>query len=171
MRRHATSCDFVFTINVTATVNATAMWLQPEINVFIFPRRCTRLQPITMQESVWAWSTSCGFIVHCYFYVFRFINKGNYCLPSYFYLNMSISYIAELEWRTKSTSVNKNMTKLWRHWVTGRFCRSHITVVIVNNALTRRRCVRIVRYDTRRYFNVRSKADTSQLNLPHGTNN
>jgi len=24
------------------------------------------------------------------------------------------------------------------------------------------------RYDTRSYFNVRSKADTSQLNLPHG---
>ena len=27
------------------------------------------------------------------------------------------------------------------------------------------------RYDTRCYFNVRSKADTSQLNLPHGNNN
>jgi len=27
------------------------------------------------------------------------------------------------------------------------------------------------RYDTRSYFNVRSKADISQLNLPHGTNN
>ena len=26
-----------------------------------------------------------------------------------------------------------------------------------------------IRYDTRCYFNVRSKADTSQLNLPHGT--
>jgi len=28
-----------------------------------------------------------------------------------------------------------------------------------------------IRYDTKCYFNVRSKADTSQLNLPHGTNN
>jgi len=28
-----------------------------------------------------------------------------------------------------------------------------------------------VRYDTRCYFNVRSKADMSQLNLPHGTYN
>jgi len=28
-----------------------------------------------------------------------------------------------------------------------------------------------IRYDTRCYFNVRSKADTSQLNLPHGTKN
>ena len=27
------------------------------------------------------------------------------------------------------------------------------------------------RYDTRYYFNVRSKADISQLNLPHGNNN
>ena len=27
---------------------------------------------------------------------------------------------------------------------------------------------RTIRYDTRCYFNVRSKADISQLNLPHG---
>jgi len=26
-------------------------------------------------------------------------------------------------------------------------------------------------YDTTRYYNVRSKADMSQLNLPHGTDN
>ena len=30
---------------------------------------------------------------------------------------------------------------------------------------------RVIRYDTRCYFNVRSKADISQLNLPHGTDN
>jgi len=29
----------------------------------------------------------------------------------------------------------------------------------------------LTRYDTRCYFNVRSKADISQLNLPHGTDN
>ena len=28
-----------------------------------------------------------------------------------------------------------------------------------------------LRYDTRCYFNVRSKADMSQLSLPHGTDN
>jgi len=28
-----------------------------------------------------------------------------------------------------------------------------------------------IRYDTRCYFNVRLKADTSQLNLPHGNDN
>ena len=28
-----------------------------------------------------------------------------------------------------------------------------------------------IRYDTRCYFNARSKADMSQLNLPHGTDN
>ena len=28
-----------------------------------------------------------------------------------------------------------------------------------------------MRYDTRCYFNVRSKADISQLNLPHGNDN
>jgi len=31
--------------------------------------------------------------------------------------------------------------------------------------------VSVIRYDTRRYFNVRSKADTSQIDLPHVTNN
>ena len=30
---------------------------------------------------------------------------------------------------------------------------------------------RPIRYDTRCCFNVRSKADMSQLNLPHGTDN
>jgi len=29
----------------------------------------------------------------------------------------------------------------------------------------------LLRYDARCYFNVRSKADISQLNLPHGTDN
>jgi len=28
-----------------------------------------------------------------------------------------------------------------------------------------------IRYDTRRYFNVRSKADMNRLNLPHGDYN
>ena len=28
-----------------------------------------------------------------------------------------------------------------------------------------------IRYDTRCYFNVRSKADMSRLNLPHGNDN
>ena len=32
-------------------------------------------------------------------------------------------------------------------------------------------CPTRLRYDTRCYFNVRSKADISQLNLPHGTDN
>jgi len=36
-------------------------------------------------------------------------------------------------------------------------------IVVYNCGLTR--------YDTRGYFNVRSKADMSQLNLPHGTDN
>ena len=35
----------------------------------------------------------------------------------------------------------------------------------------RRQLGHTIRYDTRCYFNVRSKANTSQLNLPHGTDN
>ena len=53
--------------------------------------------------------------------------------------------------------------------------QSHTTqhVSIVKQRITRCQLPRsyttcTIRYDTRRYFNVRSKADTSQLNLPHG---
>jgi len=37
--------------------------------------------------------------------------------------------------------------------------------------IVRSECAKLIRYDTRCYFNVRSKADISQLNLPHGTDN
>jgi len=51
------------------------------------------------------------------------------------------------------------------------FCRvieSHTTRL---TGFTGRDSVARIRYDTRCCFNVRSKADTSQLNLPHGTDN
>ena len=37
--------------------------------------------------------------------------------------------------------------------------------------VTRFEDTRTLKYDTRRYINVRSKANMSQLNLPHGTDN
>ena len=43
-------------------------------------------------------------------------------------------------------------------------CRSKMSREILNSVNT-------IRYDTRCYFNVRSKANMSQLNLPHGTDN
>ena len=48
-----------------------------------------------------------------------------------------------------------------------------IIIIIINtgNQSKQRRRTITIRYDTRCYFNVRSKADTSQLNLPHGTDN
>jgi len=45
------------------------------------------LQPITMQESVWAWSTSRGVIVYCYFHVFRLINRDNLLYAVIFLFN------------------------------------------------------------------------------------
>ena len=42
---------------------------------------------------------------------------------------------------------------------------SHIVYVYTASTLS----YDAIRYDTRCHFNVRSKADTSQLNLPHGT--
>jgi len=43
------------------------------------------------------------------------------------------------------------------------YCTRHLTVSLLH--------LDTIRYDTRCYFNVRSKADISQLNLPHGTDN
>jgi len=53
------------------------------------------LQPITMQESAWAWSTSCGVIVYCYFHMFWLIKKNNLLFAVMFYLTTSISYVME----------------------------------------------------------------------------
>ena len=44
----------------------------------------------------------------------------------------------------------------------------HKTVTVSVNS---QHMASMIRYDTRCYFNVRSKADISQLNLPHGTDN
>ena len=52
---------------------------------------------MTMQESVWALSTSYGVIVYCYFHVVRVTNKGNLLFAViFFYLITSVSYVTEL---------------------------------------------------------------------------
>jgi len=61
--------------NYDCDCDATAAWLRP-----FSLRGGARLQPITMQESVWAWSTSCSVIVFCYFHVFRPINRPKHNL-------------------------------------------------------------------------------------------
>ena len=48
--------------------------------------------------------------------------------------------------------------------------RRHLSVRVVAQ-LVRLVYLNTTRYDTRCYFNVRSKADTSRLNLPHGNDN
>ena len=50
--------------------------------------------------------------------------------------------------------------------------RVHIQLICLFSTavLTESLQLNTLRYDTRCYFNVRSKADISQLNLPHGTN-
>jgi len=67
----------------------------------------TRLQPITTQESVWAWSTSCGVIVYCYFHVFQLNNKGN-LLSAVVFLFNDVDFIRYgTRIRMKSTPGNK----------------------------------------------------------------
>ena len=48
---------------------------------------------------------------------------------------------------------------------------SHKYSLLINVDKTKVMASDTIRYDTRCYFNVRSKADISQLNLPHGTDN
>ena len=55
---------------------------------------------------------------------------------------------------------------LWRATATA--AAATTTIIILRQYLW---CYHTIRYDTRCYFNVRSKADISQLNLPHGTDN
>jgi len=58
-------------------------------------------------------------------------------------------------------------TCIWPSW-----CRCHsLSVASVKSRLVLLFWYDTIRYDTRWYFNVRSKADKSQLNLPHGTDN
>jgi len=104
----ATSCNIVrFRVhNCDWDCDATAMWLRPEINMFIFLRGCTRLQPIAMQESAWAWSTSCGVIVYCYFHVFRLINKDNLFFAVIFLFNY-VHFIRCETWIMHAINVSK----------------------------------------------------------------
>jgi len=55
----------------------------------------------------------------------------------------------------------------WMKRVRFKFCVCDARSLAVGNYS----CCTTIRYDTRCYFNVRSKADISQLNLPHGTDN
>jgi len=58
-----------------------------------------------------------------------------------------------------------NIKNIWRNGWLFHAPYSHCTFVL-KGAQTRQ-----IRYNTRCYFNVRSKADMSQLSLPHGNDN
>jgi len=79
----------------------------------------------------------------------------------------------QLKWRAadidhQHASTRAGGGRAWRLPLTA--SRPHVDSIEVtgqNATLTHYDTTR----DTRCYFNVRSKADMSQLNLPHGTNN
>ena len=104
MQHRATFCSQL-RLRLWCYCDLTAMWLQPEICTFIFLRRFTRLQPITMQESVWASSTSCGVIVYCY-HVFLLINKGNLLFAVILLFNY-VDFIRYGTWITYEIDVRK----------------------------------------------------------------
>ena len=87
MQRRASSCSQLWlrlwrNCDVTATRNEHVHF-------------SARLQPVTMHESVsvWAWSTSCGVIVYCYFHVFQLINKDNLLIADIFLFNYACDKI------------------------------------------------------------------------------
>ena len=51
------------------------------------------------------------------------------------------------------------------------FCLTVYILSSHHNSLAAAAAAATIRYDTRCYFNVRSKADMSRLNLPHGDDN
>jgi len=84
--------------------------------------------------------------------------------------NSTVIFTRALDW--KGTGCVGATTTVWknrgRHW-------SFQTTLQISKGLGLAFPLNIhydtIRYDTRCYFNVRSKADISQLNLPHGTDN
>ena len=81
-----------------------------------------------------------------------------------------LSAIAQHITRVSKITWNKQLHKLTWHLETPR--NTKVTLSENNTTTTVLRPLSVtIRYDTRYYFNVRSKADISQLNLPHGTDN
>jgi len=101
-------CDGDVTATAMCSCDATAVFLQPVINMFISLRNCTMSQPITVQESAGAWSTGCDVIVH------RFIFT---CFGQY----RQRKLICVKFQRVILKLVNENMTKLRRRWMIDRF--------------------------------------------------
>jgi len=148
----------------------TVLWLRPEINMFIFLRGCTRLQPITAQDSVWAWSTSCGVIVCGYFYVFRLINKGSLLFADLFFIQWRRFHAL---WNLNNVLNRRQLIKIWHNydatgWLTGFVAvtsQSHhscITVIIIVNKAYARTVRAGLRYFTAR---VRGSSSGPDLNV------
>ena len=83
---------------------------------------------------------------------------------SLFYLFASFANMAHLPWADCFNQWNTYRQYLCCRRASFDFSSFHIYSVPDNGS-------GVLRYDTRCYFNVRSKADMSQLNLPHGTDN
>ena len=79
-------------------------------------------------------------------------------------------FIYLFSYLTFANSDNKNIVRTSDMYFRPALC----FIFVYNCCLTvrsKRICYVTIRYDTRWYFNVLSKADISQLNLPHGTDN
>jgi len=83
------------------------------------------------------------------------------CLPALLYGSYT-RFLYDLAQRNDSLVENNIVEHIFGK------CRAECAILI-NRRQTDRRIT--IRYDTRCYFNVRSKADMSQLNLPEGIDN
>jgi len=87
----------------------------------------------------------------------------------------SITVVDTLYWSYASSLKFKQNDLKAVHTYAASCCTSINTRSVFTNASPPLKHIELlslaIRYDTRCYFNVRSKADMSQRNLPHGTNN
>ena len=91
-----------------------------------------------------------------------------------YYTKQSITHWLQdrLQWKsTQREHALPRLTVIFPLWNFS--CLNYWLFLIRNFRSKFSRCTTydMIRYDTRCYFNVRSKADISQLNLPHGTDN
>ena len=82
------------------------------------------------------------------------------------------------KWRSYRSHRYRDVSSLYVYSVrsrTGRVCRDKFCTFVFTalhiDSMKNRSPSCTIRYDAIRYFNVRSKADMSRLNLPHGDDN
>ena len=88
-----------------------------------------------------------------------------FATPWTYFLRLSLSTVIPTDSSTGEFYPRLDVVHPGRAWSSSPACTWHCSLHYLFRQATP---LFTIRYDTRCYFNVRSKADMSQLNLPHG---